>query len=48
MSGYDLLHAARFGNVAGGLNTTVIGAQGYRIDAQTLRQRAAEIDWVGS
>ena len=48
MSGYDLLHAARFGNVAGGLNTTVIGAQGYRIDAQTLSQRAAEIDWVGS
>lgn len=48
MRGYDLLHAARLGNVAGGLNTTTIGAQGYRLDAATLDHHAEEMEAVGN
>lgn len=44
MQGYDLLHAARLGNVAGGLNTTRIGGQGYRLDAATVDRLAEEME----
>lgn len=47
MQGYDLLHAARLGNVAGALNTTAVGAQGYVIDAATLDRHAEEMEAVG-
>ena len=48
MRGYDLLHAARIGNVAGGLNTTRIGAQGYPLDAAMVDRHAEEMEAVGS
>ena len=38
MSGYDLLTAARLGNVAGALNTTRVGAQSVQLDAATLER----------
>lgn len=44
MQGYDLLHAARIGNVAGGLNTTRIGAQGYRLDRAAVDRFAEEME----
>ena len=46
MQGYDLLHAARIGNVAGGLNTTRIGAQGYRLDRAAVDRFAEEMEKV--
>ncbi len=48
MKGYDLLHAARLGNVAGALNTSVVGAQGYRIEPGELDRLAEEMEAVGS
>ena len=48
MKGHDLLHAARLGNVAGGLNTTVVGAQNYFLDKATLDRFASEIEAVES
>ena len=48
MQGYDLLHAARIGNVAGGLNTTRIGAQGYPLDPQETDRYAEEMEAVGT
>ena len=48
MKGYDLLHAARLGNVAGALNTSVVGAQGYRIEPGVLDRLAEEMEAVGS
>ncbi len=47
MQGYDLLHAARIGNVAGGLNTTRIGAQGYPLDLRETDRYAEEMEAVG-
>ncbi len=41
MKGYDLLAAARFGNVAGALNTTKVGAQSVLLDADTLERHAS-------
>jgi len=41
MKGYDLLEAARLGNVAGALNTTHVGAQSVTIDADTLERHAS-------
>lgn len=46
MQGYDLLHAARIGNVAGGLNTTRVGAQGYRLDRAEVDRFAEEMEKV--
>lgn len=46
MQGYDLLHAARIGNVAGGLNTTRVGAQGYRLDRAAVDRFAEEMEKV--
>ena len=46
MQGYDLLHAARIGNVAGGLNTPRIGAQGYRLDRAAVDRFAEEMEKV--
>lgn len=48
MLGYDLLHAARIGNVAGGLNTTQVGAQGFRLNAADVDRYAEEMEAVGS
>lgn len=48
MQGYDMLHAARIGNVAGGLNTTRIGAQGYLLDRAEVDTFAEEMEAVGS
>jgi len=48
MQGYDMLHAARIGNVAGGLNTTEIGAQGYVLDRAQVDAWAEEMEAVGS
>ncbi len=41
MAGHDLYSAARLGNVAGALNTTVVGAQSLLLDAITLERHAA-------
>ncbi|MCC6311948.1 MAG: carbohydrate kinase family protein [Trueperaceae bacterium] len=41
MAGHDLYGAARLGNVAGALNTTVVGAQSLVLDAATLERHAA-------
>jgi ribokinase len=43
MKGYDSPYAARIGNVAGALNTTQIGAQTTKIDADTLERYAKEM-----
>ena len=48
MLGYDFLHAARIGNVAGGLNTTQVGAQGFRLNAPDVDRFAEEMEAVGS
>jgi ribokinase len=48
MSGYELLEAARIGNVAGALNTTHVGAQSAVVDLDTLDRLAQELDTVGS
>ena len=48
MHGYDLLEAARIGNVAGALNTTFIGAQTAVVDRDTLYRRAQEMEAVES
>lgn len=48
MLGYDFLHAARIGNVAGGLNTTQVGAQGFRLNAADVDRFAEEMEAVGS
>ncbi|MEZ4606238.1 MAG: carbohydrate kinase family protein [Deinococcales bacterium] len=40
MKGYDVLYAARLGNVAGALNATKVGAQSYPIDAAKLEYLA--------
>lgn len=48
MRGYDLLHAARLGNVAGALNTTVVGAQGIDVSAGLLDKHAEEMEAVQS
>lgn len=48
MRGYDLLHAARLGNVAGALNTTQVGAQTCMIDADLLDRHAEEMEAVQS
>lgn len=44
MQGYDLLHAARIGNVAGALNTTRIGAQGYPLEVQEVDRHAEAME----
>lgn len=36
MQGYDLKHSARLGNIAGALNSTVIGAQCYELNEEDL------------
>ncbi len=41
MAGHDMHWAARYGNVAGALNTTVVGAQGLALDEATLMRHAA-------
>ena len=41
MAGHDMHWAARYGNVAGALNTTVVGAQGLALDEATLVRHAA-------
>jgi ribokinase len=46
MRGDDLLHAARLGNIAGALNTTMVGAQSYPITAEELDRHAEELDAV--
>ena len=46
MRGDDLIYAARLGNVAGGLNTTVVGAQSYEFGASELDEHAEEYDAV--
>lgn len=46
MQGYDMLHAARIGNVAGGLNTTRIGAQGYPLDRAEVDRFAEQMEAV--
>ncbi len=43
MSGYDLSHAARLGNVAGALNVTQMGAQLPVISEEMLEQQAEEL-----
>lgn len=48
MKGYDLLHAARLGNVAGALNTTVVGAQGHPVSAELLDRHAEDMEAVQS
>jgi ribokinase len=48
MKGYDLLYAARLGNVAGALNTTRVGAQSIVIDAEMIEDYAAEMTKVES
>lgn len=48
MRGDDLLHAARLGNVAGALNTTVVGAQSYLVNEPELDAHAEELDAVQS
>lgn len=48
MKGYDLLEAARLGNVAGALNTTQVGAQSVIIDAETLERHASAFAGAGS
>ncbi len=48
MKGYDLLYAARLGNVAGALNTTRVGAQSIVIDADMIEDYAAEMTKVES
>lgn len=40
MNGYDMLEAARFGNVAGALNVTQVGAQTVTFDAEALERLA--------
>jgi len=47
MKGYDLLDAARLGNVAGALNTTQVGAQSVVIDADTLERHASAFAGAG-
>jgi len=47
LSGADLLEAAWLGNVAGALNTTRVGAQGFALDLETLERHAREADRVG-
>ena len=42
LGGYDLLEAAWLGNVAGALNTTRVGAQGFPLDRATLEHHARE------
>ena len=41
MAGHDIHEAARYGNVAGALNTTRVGAQSLVLDEATLRRHAA-------
>ncbi|MEX2536581.1 MAG: carbohydrate kinase family protein [Trueperaceae bacterium] len=48
MRGDDLLHAARLGNIAGALNTTMVGAQSYPISEAELDGHAEELDAVES
>lgn len=48
MNGYELLEAARIGNVAGALNTSHIGAQSAPLDRESLYRKAQEIDAVES
>lgn len=48
MRGDDLLHAARLGNIAGALNTTVVGAQSYQVNEPELDAHAEELDAVQS
>ncbi len=48
MKGYDLISAARLGNVAGGLSTTVIGAQSYKLTKETLETLANDLSISGS
>ncbi len=43
MQGYDLQHAARFGNVAGALNTTAVGAQKVVVTADMLDDYAEDM-----
>ncbi|HZW29008.1 MAG TPA: carbohydrate kinase family protein [Trueperaceae bacterium] len=43
MSGYDLLTAARMANVAGALNTTMVGAQSVVFDAARLEEAGAAL-----
>ena len=40
MAGHDMYSAARFGNVAGALNTTMVGAQSLVLDEATLQRHA--------
>ena len=44
MKGHDLLYSARLGNVAGGLSTTVVGAQTYRLDKGALENLANDLE----
>lgn len=48
MEGYDLLEAARLGNVAGALNTTNVGAQSVVIDAETLEHHSSAFTGAGA
>lgn len=41
MAGHDIHSAAKYGNVAGALNTTMVGAQSLAIDEATLMRLAA-------
>lgn len=43
LDGHDMYEAARYGNVAGALNTTVVGAQRLALDEPTLRRLAAAV-----
>lgn len=43
MAGHDMHEAARYGNVAGALNTTVVGAQSLVLDEAALRRHAAAL-----
>ncbi|MAZ53955.1 MAG: sugar kinase [Trueperaceae bacterium] len=44
MKGHDLLYSARLGNVAGGLSTTVVGAQTYRLDKGALENLTNDLE----
>jgi len=48
MKGYDLLHAARLGNVAGALNTTQVGAQSVDLSSEVIEKYAEELASVQS
>jgi ribokinase len=43
MQGYDLQYAARLGNVAGAINTTQLGAQTAKVDADLLERLAEQM-----